>query len=388
MPPFSHPENDSKAVEYIHVSSNYDAQKQGNMLADWMLNTSWPVPGWLEKDCTNVKFINYDAYLRFNLRTRYLSLESNFRTVLKNCFHESDFDKVTAERIGYLLQTARIALENHVVNLLTISNSLDIIEQYMIWLYPREMVLKRVEMLASKLIRSRPTYSSLLFNALKGCDGNPNTASLRAIYDEITGEINRETTNVHINYGLQISRLELLRTLSLITLIATVLISPLLLNHTNKTIEDYAKVLLMQYPIHAQELFRGWLMITMLTTFGALGGYISGMLKIKSTSTNLQRYKESLLIFQLKPLLGGITAAIISILLSWNLLPGIKIESLGSFIIIAFITGFSERYFLQLMNIDDHKDEKKVAEKAAEVHSTSIDVQSTFYKDVNGQEHS
>jgi hypothetical protein len=43
----------------------------------------------------------------------------------------------------------------------------------------------------------------------------------------------------------------------------------------------------------------------------------------------------------------------------------------GSFIIIAFLTGFSERYFLKLMNLEERKDDAHLVEKANEIHKAN-----------------
>jgi hypothetical protein len=302
-----------------------------------------------------------------------MELEGDFRSVFNNYYNSKDFDMVTAERIVSLLQTSRKALEGREVNLLTTANSLDIIERYMIWLCPLHMVRKRVEVLASKLLKVRPVYSALLTNTLQSCDNSPALGALRAVYDEVTGEINRETTKIHINYGLQIARLQLLRKCSSVALVATILVSPQLLDFTNATVFEYKKEAMasLTSDVELRNFLKGWIFISIIAMFGALGGFISGLLQIRASTTSLQRYKESLLSFQLKPIVGGITAVLLAILLSYNLITGITVKGVGSFIIIAFLTGFSERYFLKLMNIEERKDEAQLVEKANEIHKAT-----------------
>ena len=55
---------------------------------------------------------------------------------------------------------------------------------------------------------------------------------------------------------------------------------------------------------------------------------------------------------QLRPLVGALVSLVLYTLLSWQVLPGIKIENVGSYFLIAFLSGFSERYFLQLVKTD------------------------------------
>ena len=45
-------------------------------------------------------------------------------------------------------------------------------------------------------------------------------------------------------------------------------------------------------------------------------------------------------------------ALVLYSLLSWQVLPGITIEGAGSYFLIAFLAGFSERYFLRILDIN------------------------------------
>jgi hypothetical protein len=85
---------------------------------------------------------------------------------------------------------------------------------------------------------------------------------------------------------------------------------------------------------------------------GAVGGFLSGLLHARSTQVTLAEYLENMLKLQLRPLVGALVALILYVLLSWQVLPGISIESAGSYFIIAFLSGFSERYFLRLLDIE------------------------------------
>jgi len=43
-------------------------------------------------------------------------------------------------------------------------------------------------------------------------------------------------------------------------------------------------------------------------------------------------------------------------LLSWNILAGVTIKNIGTIILIAFVSGFSERYFLGLLDLKNESD--------------------------------
>ena len=86
---------------------------------------------------------------------------------------------------------------------------------------------------------------------------------------------------------------------------------------------------------------------------GGIGGFVSGILQIKNSKVGLVEYKESMLLFQLKPIIGSLLGVFVFLVLSWEVLPGLIIENIGSIMLIVFLSGFSERYFLNLLQIKE-----------------------------------
>ncbi|MEB2778081.1 hypothetical protein SYJ56_22400 [Algoriphagus sp. D3-2-R+10] len=319
----------------------------------WLTNEFWPVPKWLEKDESSVQLKDYDSYYKYNLRTRYLELEGDFRTAYNNFYDKYFFDIVTASRIVDFLLIAKKALEGKDVNLLNVANVLDLIERYLIWIFPHYVVRQRIIIRANKLKSINADYSSILEDTIKKYDNPDELGYLRAIYDEVTGELNRITTQNHISFGLQIERLSLLRFWGIFILLISILVLPLVVNFDELSITGtFLSNIFNASSSDTISLFINWVLLLVFVLMGATGGFISGLLQIRNTRVNLIEFRESLLKFQLKPIVGGLTAALITVLLSWQILPGIKIESIGSFLLIAFLTGFSERYFLKLLKIE------------------------------------
>jgi hypothetical protein len=327
----------------------------------WLQESFWPIPCWLKEDCSKVEYKDYDSFLKYNLRTRYLELEGDFRNAFSNYCHCPSTDLMAATRIVELLKAAKEALqgkkEANKVNLPSIANVLDLIERYMIWICPYEVVRQKVNILAARLHASRPTCSTLLCSAAKECDGEvKHIGVLRATYDEVIASINSENISNHINYGLQIERLRMLKFWGVCIALVTILFSPLLMDYSANAVQmTFPVPILLQGTFLESPLFKGWLMITTLAIFGGIGGFVSGLLQIRNSQVDLQKYRESVLKFQLKPLVGCITASLICLLLTWRILPGIDIKSIGTLILIAFVTGFSERHFLRLINIEEKK---------------------------------
>ena len=73
------------------------------------------------------------------------------------------------------------------------------------------------------------------------------------------------------------------------------------------------------------------------------------------------QYQTSVLKLQLGPIVGGIVSVALFVLLSWNIVPGVQIDSRGSLFLVAFLAGFSERYFLRLLELrpDDERDHSR-----------------------------
>lgn len=88
-----------------------------------------------------------------------------------------------------------------------------------------------------------------------------------------------------------------------------------------------------------------------VAVLGAAGGLFSGLLVTQGARTSLLGYRTSVLRLTLKPMVGALTACVIYIILSWQVVPGITVTNGGTFLVIGFVTGFSERYILRVLNV-------------------------------------
>jgi len=144
---------------------------------------------------------------------------------------------------------------------------------------------------------------------------------------------------------LQIERLKVLRTWGFIMLAVLFLVSPLV-----SDLEAFpgwpARI-----AIETPGGIAAWLTFGALAVVGALGGFLSGLLQARSSQVTLTEFQENMLKLQLRPIVGALVALILSVLLSWQILPGINAENAGSYVLFAFLSGFSERYFLRLLEL-------------------------------------
>lgn len=310
---------------------------------------AWPTPKWyLEKKVRTIQ--TYEEHFAFQLRARYLELENDFRSVLGN-FPE-DADLVTAGRISDILHSAKECLEQETTELLTVSSSLDLIERYMVWLYPPWVGKARINGILLRL-------ESLSFNGrdflikklteLSESDKEAYPGQLRSVLDETIGSINAQVIQDRIGRGLQINRLRTLRLWGLIILLIFFAASPLATNLKN--IGDWPSQLIVGQSVELST----WMNALAMMILGAVGGFLSGLLQARSTQVTLTQYLENMLKLQLRPLVGALVALILYTFLSWQVLPGITIVNAGSYFVIAFLSGFSERYFLRLLKTEPEK---------------------------------
>jgi hypothetical protein len=61
---------------------------------------------------------------------------------------------------------------------------------------------------------------------------------------------------------------------------------------------------------------------------------------------------------QLKPIVGAFAAITLYILLSWGVVSGIDVTNGGTYLSLALLAGFSERYLLRLLRGIDEPEER------------------------------
>ena len=103
----------------------------------------------------------------------------------------------------------------------------------------------------------------------------------------------------------------------------------------------------------------GYIAAISFAVIGGIGGFLSGLLQMRGSKTNLGDYEMSILLFQLRPIFGAFAALILAALMSWGVLSDVIKKIQGSFILAAFVSGFSERYFINLLKLDQNESLKQ-----------------------------
>jgi len=109
-----------------------------------------------------------------------------------------------------------------------------------------------------------------------------------------------------------------------------------------------------------------WLTTLGVALLGAIGALLSGLLQVRNSPVTYTDYEVRGIEVALRVLVGAAVSVTTYYLLSWQVLPIISVTSAGTFLLVAFVSGFSERYFLKLLGLDsaEHAADQARAERA------------------------
>jgi hypothetical protein len=333
---------------HTQTSSSGPKPPSTDDLSKWLKESAWPRPKWLARQNNsmgNMLKKDYQEYAMNALRWRYMRLEGDFRTVLNNFYNTIYIDKVTARRIISFLESAREALEEENCEAMDVSNLLDMADQYMVWLYPPHVAKAQAAALAAQLKSQNSSWGIYLEAELLNPDRT--LGSLRAALDKAKEMMNHEAQTAQINNGLQIERLQLLIRYGVVIMLVMLAFIPMIVKSDSAIFKD--TILGSQYITN----IRQWVAIGTVGVIGAVGAFMSGLLQMRRTTTNLSGYLENITQFKLRVIVGSTIAMFVTALLTFEVISSLEIKNAGAYILVAFLCGFSERYFLNLLKIDE-----------------------------------
>ena len=351
------PEGDEKNVRAIGIDPDdllmqsspavlANAVASANSEMDkWHDEKAWKQPKWLKQTISEKsKSVGYQGYYLNSLRARYLRLEGDFRTAFGNFYNTPYMDLVTARRIISFLQTSREALEDDDCDVNDVITMLDMTDQYMVWIYPPHYAKAQAFGLAADLKGQNNPWGEFLER--EASREGQTLGGMRAALDKTKEALNEAKQMAIISTGLQIERLNTASKWSWYVLIASLVFLPMVVR-TDSTV--WNDTMLNKF---LPEL-RPWFAIICAAVFGAGGAFLSSLMAVQKTRTVLTDYQENMKNNQLKLNIGALAAIIVFVFLSWDIIPGVKMQNAGSLVFLAFIAGFSERFFLNLLNINN-----------------------------------
>lgn|GEM_PF-640396 len=330
--------------------------KLKKLIDDCLDEKNWPVPNWLKGNAKTKRntYKKYDKLFLSELRAKYVEIESDFRASLSD-FKPGETDWAVAEMIRNLLNETRQLLEADDSDKLCAANAINLLDRYLIWIFPPALVKMRSEILSENILSDYPFYSKKLAEAIncfaeKCNDKGPNEQdmkNIRAVYDEVKGKINRDKIDKHTNKELQLNKLAYLNKIGIAVLLVAILVFGFLTDPA-KLYESYSSRSYLNIKIFL--LDTKWIILWCYVFVGAMGAFISGMMEVRNSTVNLADYQETEGKLYLRLLIGGIMSLIVIVSLSKGILD-IEIKNNGTFLLLAFLSGFSERYFLRIFKL-------------------------------------
>jgi len=281
----------------------------------------------------------YESYRANRLRGDYSELEMNFQSVVASFASAGWFDLGTAEQVIGILDSTRGQLEREHPNLDIVEDDLGRLRRLMIWISPGAWVAAQAKVTQARLAASGvPEATAFTLD-------NETSGDIRFRLDEAIGLDNRIAARAAANNGLQVRRLELVRNLGVITALLLILFAPVLVNNASLTTWTLP-VPLESGPIAA------WATTIAIAIVGATGAMISSLMQARDSPVTYTDYQVRGIEMALRILAGGVVATILYYLLSWNVVPVIVVDNAGTYLLVAFVSGFSERYFLRLVGVE------------------------------------
>ncbi|MCB9796996.1 MAG: hypothetical protein H6741_30295 [Alphaproteobacteria bacterium] len=322
----------------------------------------WPRPTWLTADDTRTAR-RFEEHWASWLRDRYLELEARFLSLLSERGASPDFDRLTAGRVEEVLRLTRTELEDSDPELAEIHGRLDMVQRKLILLLPPERLLAAAMATASRLsaMELGDELRVRLDTLIRAEDSPASHEALRALLQEAERQITKRDAEEWLGGKLQISRLLAWRWWAAGLVVVLVALSPVLVQATG--LETYTlklpEDLLTKLPRFVPRDMTPLVWSGAVATFGAAGAALSALLSVSRSRVNLREYEVNRVSLQLKILIGALVSLIALVLLSWGMMPGIQVTSAGSYLLVAFLSGFSERYFLRLLKVGEEDEAKE-----------------------------
>jgi hypothetical protein len=168
----------------------------------------------------------------------------------------------------------------------------------------------------------------------------------RSLLDEALRICSMREKEVMRASSLQAKRLNWLSACAVVVFLLLLALSPALVNQ--EPLKAWP-VKLLPFKVTVGSHVVCWSCAMSMMIMGVAGGIISGLLRTRDMTVQLWQYRESGARLLLKPVLGGTAALLVFILFSWKVIWSSSLENPGAYLLVAFLCGFSERFFEDLL---------------------------------------
>ena len=281
---------------------------------------------------------------------RFVRIRGDLLMAAPGVLDEDDRTKVTAAVVcSDLLREARDLLERRRVPLTVVTHQLSLADRALVSLYSDSVMRFRVQTLETELHEVDPESDEQLSNLDQAKDGlrDGNRQQVETAVKDVLSHIGEMDERQLIADDLQVSRLS--KAIGYVALgwFLLLLIVPFVSSVQRGAEGQIIWPLVDLDSAGRLDLFLGGLGLSLV---GAVGGIVSGMFSVRDSATSLLDYRTSVKRMALKPLFGAVAALTLYFFLSANLISGVAVTSAGTYVVAAFLAGFSERYFLRIVD--------------------------------------
>jgi hypothetical protein len=301
-----------------------------------------PVPTWRQEaghgERKQYAPHDFDSYRAQMLRANWSEIEMNLRSVFTHYGDEVTwFDARSAEEAIDILEHARSALECASPNVDVVDDDLGRARRLLVWLIPGPWLDVQIQAVGALLDRSEDPQAKAFKFVATGDDR-------RYELDDAIGVLNQSSSAWAINSSLQRRRLRMFMIAASAGLVIEIALAPLLVSRTS--LIGWGLM-----PIGGPVVL-AWLAAIGIATIGAMGALLSAFLRMRDKPVMYRDYQVSGIEIWSRVSVGAMIAVLSFFLLSFNVMPGMSASSPGTYLLVAFIAGFSERFFLGLLSID------------------------------------
>jgi hypothetical protein len=289
-------------------------------------------------------------------RSRLYTLMHEYIKIRNDLLVAASFISDAAESQRYVnccrdyLVKAKASLESENPRIYFSSSMLDLAARSLVWLYTEDTVQFRYRAVMAQLEDLQDADDAKrAFRQLEDVRDGDIRRQRAALADALE-YFSRQERRLLLEDSLQVSRLHRLLWYMGTAFVLLVIAAPAVTINLSQSVPGWP--VLRIGPAWLTQLIAA----AAVGFVGAAGGLFSGLINTRDSSTTLGEYRTSMLKLALKPLVGAVASITLYIFLDWQI-TGMKVINGGTFLLVGFLAGFSERYFLKLLQAPtEHND--------------------------------
>ncbi len=300
-----------------------------------------PLPKWRAEEASGpdsiYRLTDFRTYQAFQLRSDWSELEMNLRSVFTHYGDQVWFDLHSADESIEILEHTRVSLETEDPNVEIVDDDLGRARRLLIWLVPSIWLQAQATEVNDRLKASASPLASDVKIDGEGDD-------LRFQLDTGIGILNDISAAWSIDNALQKRRLEKFRNAAIASMVVAVFLATILVSRASLTAWAITPP--------GGDAVLAVLTAVGIAAIGTLGALLSAFLQLRDKPVTYADYQIRGIEIAVRAAVGSTVAVVAYYLLSWNVMPGMNVANPGTYLLVAFGAGFSERWIIGVLRLD------------------------------------